>query len=200
MRGCHLSHCPAVMSEKWTADQIPSQTARVGIVTGSNRGLGLIGARELARAGARVVMACRNTVKGEAAAQEIRASIPAADVEVVALDLASQDSVRAFADGFRASGRGLDLLINNAGVMAPPRTQTLDGHELQMGTNHLGHFALTCQLLGAMEGRADARVVTVSSNGHKFGRIKFDDLQSERHYFRWRAYGSSDARSAGRRT
>jgi NAD(P)-dependent dehydrogenase (short-subunit alcohol dehydrogenase family) len=175
------------MSEKWTADQIPDQSGRVAVVTGANSGLGLITARELARAGAHVVMAVRNTDKGDAAAREIAA----ASVEVVKLDLGSLDSVRAFAEEWRSRRDGLDLLVNNAGVMAPPRSETADGFELQLGTNHLGHFALTGLLIGAMEGRDDARVVTVSSGAHRMGKIDFDDLNWERSYSRWRAYGRS---------
>jgi NAD(P)-dependent dehydrogenase (short-subunit alcohol dehydrogenase family) len=161
------------------------------VVTGANSGLGLITARELARAGARVVLACRNVAKGEAARREIEAVAPGAPLELEELDLASLESVRGFAERFRSSHDGLDLLINNAGVMAPPRRQTADGFELQFGTNHLGHFALTGRLIGAMEGREDARVVTLSSTAHRTGRIAFDNLGGERRYFRWRAYGQS---------
>jgi NAD(P)-dependent dehydrogenase (short-subunit alcohol dehydrogenase family) len=161
------------------------------VVTGANSGLGLSTARELARAGARVVMACRNLEKGEAARREIEAAVPAAVLELEQLDLGSLDSVRAFAQRFRDGHDGLDLLINNAGVMAPPRGETADGFELQFGTNHLGHFALTGLLIGSMEGRGDARVVTLSSTAHRTGRIAFDNLGGERHYFRWRAYGQS---------
>jgi NAD(P)-dependent dehydrogenase (short-subunit alcohol dehydrogenase family) len=168
---------------KWTADQIPDQSGRTAVVTGANSGLGLVTAHELARAGARVVIGCRNTEKGEAAKSEMKGA-----VEVEALDLGSLESVRAFADRFQG---GLDLLINNAGVMAPPRSETADGFELQIGTNHLGHFALTGLLIGAMDGRDDARVVTVTSTAHRMGRIAFDDLQSESGYSRWRAYGQS---------
>jgi NAD(P)-dependent dehydrogenase (short-subunit alcohol dehydrogenase family) len=132
-------------------------------------------------------MACRNTDKGEAAAAEIRSAVPGADVEVVALDLGSLDSVRAFASATESP----DLLINNAGVMAPPRSETADGFELQFGTNHLGHFALTGLLIGRMEGRDDARVVTLSSGAARIGAIRFDDLNWERGYSRWRAYGQS---------
>jgi NAD(P)-dependent dehydrogenase (short-subunit alcohol dehydrogenase family) len=143
------------------------------------------------------VLAARDAEKGARAVREIEAAAPKAVLELAELDLASLASVAAFADGFLSShGRdGLDLLINNAGVMASPRRHTGDGFELQMGTNHLGHFALTGRLIGAMEGRRDARVVTVSSNAHKMGRIDFDDLQSERRYRRWAAY--SDAKLAG---
>ena len=161
------------------------------MVTGANSGLGLATARELARAGAHVVLACRNLTKGEAARREIEAAVPGAPLGLKELDLSSLDSVRAFAQRYRAAHEGLDLLINNAGVMAPPRRQTADGFELQFGTNHLGHFALTGLLLGAMEGREDARVVTLSSTAHRTGRIAFDNLGGERHYFRWRAYGQS---------
>jgi NAD(P)-dependent dehydrogenase (short-subunit alcohol dehydrogenase family) len=174
------------MSTKWTADQIPDQTGRTAVVTGANSGLGLSTARELARAGAHVVLACRNVEKGEAARREV-----GSDSELEQLDLASLDSVREFADRFRAAHDGLDLLINNAGLMAPPHGVTADGFELQFGTNVLGHFALTGRLLGMLEGREDARVVTLSSNAHKLGRIHWDDLQSERRYNRWRAYNQS---------
>jgi NAD(P)-dependent dehydrogenase (short-subunit alcohol dehydrogenase family) len=160
-------------------------------VTGANSGIGLIAARELARAGAHVILACRDVAKGDAAARDIGGAVSGADVEVGELDLASLASVRAFAEGFRAKGTGLDLLINNAGVMAPPRRETADGFELQFGTNHLGHFALTGILLDTMAGRDDARVVTVSSGAHRMGRIHFDDLQGERSYRRWGWYGQS---------
>jgi NAD(P)-dependent dehydrogenase (short-subunit alcohol dehydrogenase family) len=180
-----------LLSGKWTADDIPDQGGRTAVVTGANSGLGLATARELARAGARVVLACRNLAKGEAARREIEATAPGAPLELEELDLASLESVRGFAERFRASHDGLDLLINNAGVMAPPRRRTADGFELQFGTNHLGHFALTGGLIGAMEGREDARVVTVSSQAHRTGRIAFDNLGGERRYFRWRAYGQS---------
>jgi NAD(P)-dependent dehydrogenase (short-subunit alcohol dehydrogenase family) len=179
------------MSAKWSSEQIPDQHGRTAIVTGANSGLGLITARELARHGARVVLACRNAAKGESALREIEAAVPDAQVELAALDLSSLQSVRSFAEQFRADHDGLDLLINNAGLMAPPRGETADGFELQLGTNHLGHFALTGQLIGMMEGRPDARVICLSSIAHRTGRINFDDLQFERRYSRWRAYGQS---------
>jgi NAD(P)-dependent dehydrogenase (short-subunit alcohol dehydrogenase family) len=173
----------------WTATDIPDQHDRIAIVTGANSGIGLVAARELARAGADVIMACRDTAKGERAGERIRAEVPEARLQVRALDLASLDSVREFAGAY--SGDRLDLLINNAGVMAPPKRTTADGFELQLGTNHLGHFALTGLLLGRLLATPGARVVTVSSNAHKFGRIDFDDLQSERSYWRWPRYGQS---------
>jgi NAD(P)-dependent dehydrogenase (short-subunit alcohol dehydrogenase family) len=168
---------------------LPDQHGRTALITGANSGIGLEAARELARAGAHVVMACRDTAKGEAAADAIRKELPTAELDVAALDLASLDSVRAFAGGL--AHERLDLLINNAGVMAPPYTKTRDGFELQFATNHLGHFALTGLLLEKLLATPGARVVTVSSTAHKMGRIDFDDLQSERSYQRWRAYGQS---------
>ncbi|MGH2852812.1 MAG: oxidoreductase [Solirubrobacteraceae bacterium] len=178
-------------AKKWTTEQIPDQSGRTAIVTGANSGLGLVCARELARKGAHVVLACRNAEKGAAALQEIAQAAPGAQVELAALDLGSLASVQAFAEQFRSTHDGADVLLNNAGVMAPPRRTTADGFELQLGTNLLGHFALTARMIGAMEGRADARVVTLSSIAHKTGRIDFEDLQSERRYNRWRAYGQS---------
>jgi NAD(P)-dependent dehydrogenase (short-subunit alcohol dehydrogenase family) len=179
------------MADPWDVKDIPDQSGRTAVVTGANSGLGLVTARELARAGARVVMACRNLDKGHAAVDELRAAVPDAQVQLEELDLASLASVRGFADRYTATHDGLDLLINNAGVMAPPRRRTADGFELQFGTNHLGHFALTNALLEKMEGREDARVVTLSSTAHKMGRINFDNLNGDRHYFRWNAYGQS---------
>jgi NAD(P)-dependent dehydrogenase (short-subunit alcohol dehydrogenase family) len=179
------------MSSKWTSEQIPDQHGRTAVVTGANSGLGLATARELARHGAHVVLACRNTHKGEQAVEEIAAAVPDARLELSQLDLGSLASVAAFAERLRAGHDGIDLLINNAGVMAPPRRETEDGFELQFGTNVLGHFALTAQSISLLEGRDDARVVTLSSNAHKFGRINFEDLQSERRYRRWIAYGQS---------
>jgi NAD(P)-dependent dehydrogenase (short-subunit alcohol dehydrogenase family) len=180
------------MSDKWTAERIPDQSGRVALVTGANSGLGLITARELARKGGRVVMTARNMDKGRDALREVEgAASDGGEAELAELDLASLDSVRSFAEEFKRAHDGFDLLINNAGVMAPPRRTTADGFELQIGTNHLGHFALTGLLIGSMEGREDARVVTVTSFAHRTGRINFDDLQSERRYSRWRAYGQS---------
>src|SRR5829696_4298784 len=179
------------MGDGWDADRIPAQAGRIAIVTGANSGLGLVTARELARKGALVVLACRNLDKGRAELADVEAAASGPRPELEELDLASLDSVRAFAERFRKNHDGLDLLVNNAGVMAPPRRHTADGFELQFGTNHLGHFALTGLLLPLMEGREDARVVTLSSNAHKFGKIAFDNLNGDSRYFRWRAYGQS---------
>jgi len=179
------------MGDGWDAERIPDQTGRIAVVTGANSGLGLVTARELARRGARVVLACRNLDKGRAALGGCEQSASGAAPELEELDLASLTSVQAFADRFKEQHDGLDMLVNNAGVMAPPRRRTADGFELQFGTNHLGHFALTGHLLPVMEGRDDARVVTLSSTAHKAGRIAFDNLNGDRRYFRWRAYGQS---------
>jgi NAD(P)-dependent dehydrogenase (short-subunit alcohol dehydrogenase family) len=168
------------MSDKWTADQIPSQDGRTAIVTGANSGLGLVTALELARHGAQVVVASRNADKGQAAAEQIHSAAGGLEPRVLALDLSSLDSVREFARNF--DGERVDLLVNNAGVMMTPRQTTSDGFELQLGTNHLGHFALTGLLLDALERSDSARVVTLSSNEHKGGQIDFDDLQLERSY------------------
>jgi NAD(P)-dependent dehydrogenase (short-subunit alcohol dehydrogenase family) len=179
------------MTDKWTAGDIPSQQGRIAVVTGANSGLGLATARELARAGARVVLACRDLAKGADARREIEAAVPGAELQLAKLDLGSLASVAEFAEGFKGGHDGLDLLVNNAGVMAPPRRTTADGFELQFGTNHLGHFALTGRLLDALQGRPDARVVTLSSGAHRIGKIHFEDLQRVRGYNRWLAYGQS---------
>jgi len=167
----------------WKTTQIPDQAGRRVVVTGANSGIGFHAARELAQHGARVVLAVRDEAKGRAAAQQI-----SGDVEVRRLDLADLDSVRAFAAVWDGP---LDLLVNNAGIMAPPLRRTAQGFESQIGTNHLGHFALTGLLLGALLKTERPRVVTVSSAAHRMGKIRFDDLQSERGYKPWQAYGQS---------
>jgi hypothetical protein len=179
---------------KWTAADIPDLTGLRAIVTGANSGLGLVTALELARHGASVTMACRDEVKGSAALKTVQqAASEAATVSLAALDLASLESVREFSANWQANNAGgLDILVNNAGVMAlPKRETTVDGFERQLGTNHLGHFALTGLLMPALEQRPGARVVSVSSNAHKFGSMHFDDLMSEQKYGSWRAYGQS---------
>lgn len=178
------------MSSDWTVDRIPDQSGRLALVTGANSGLGLETAKQLARHGAQVVLAVRDSAKGEAALREIAASAPGATVSQSQLDLADLDSVHAFAARIREQHERVDLLINNAGVMAPPKRRTAGPFELQFATNHLGHFALTGLLLDRIEPTA-GRVVTVSSTAHRIGRIDFDDLQAERRYSRWRVYGQS---------
>jgi NAD(P)-dependent dehydrogenase (short-subunit alcohol dehydrogenase family) len=176
---------------KWTTRDIPDQAGRIAVVTGANSGLGLVTARELARAGASVVLACRATAKGDRAVAAIRADVPSADVQVRELDLADLASVREFAAGLAGDRGRLDLLINNAGVMAPPRKTTKEGFESQFGTNHLGHFALTGRLLATLLCAPAPRVVTLASVMHRIGTITFDDLQGERGYNHWLAYGQS---------
>jgi NAD(P)-dependent dehydrogenase (short-subunit alcohol dehydrogenase family) len=170
---------------------MPDQSGRTAIVTGASSGLGLVTARELARAGAAVTLAVRDEQKGQRALSSIRNVVPDADLTVSLLDLADLSSVRGFAESFAAAGRSLDLLVNNAGIMAAPRRLTKQGFESQFGTNHLGHFALTGLLLGALLGAPAPRVVTVTSTLHRRGKMNFDDIQGERRYSRWGAYGQS---------
>ena len=178
---------------KWTTADIPDQTGRTAVVTGANTGLGYETATALAAKGAHVVLAVRNIEKGKAAADLIARAHPGASVAIQELDLTSLDSVRAAADQLRADHDSIDLLINNAGVMMTPKATTKDGFELQFGTNHLGHFALTNLLLDRVLAAPGSRVVTVSSVGHRFARngIRFDDLQWERSYSRVGAYGQA---------
>jgi NAD(P)-dependent dehydrogenase (short-subunit alcohol dehydrogenase family) len=175
----------------WTVADVPGQQGRTAVVTGANTGIGFEAAAVLAQRGAVTILASRDTAKAERAAARLSAATPEVAVSVVRLDLASLDSVRAAAEQIRASHERIDLLINNAGLMMPRQGTTADGFELQFGTNHLGHFALTGLLLDRMLAVPGSRVVTVSSNGHRAGRINFADLQSERRYSRVRAYGQS---------
>jgi NAD(P)-dependent dehydrogenase (short-subunit alcohol dehydrogenase family) len=180
------------MNAKWTSDDVPGQQGRLAVVTGANTGLGLETAQVLAARGAAVVLAVRDIEKGKQAADRIAGTTPGANVMVQPLDLASLDSIRAAAGELRSTHPRIDLLINNAGVMYPPKQTTRDGFELQFGTNHLGHFALTGLLLEQMLPVPGSRVVTVSSIGHRIrARINFDDLEWERSYSRVAAYGQS---------
>jgi NAD(P)-dependent dehydrogenase (short-subunit alcohol dehydrogenase family) len=183
----------------WTTADIPDQSGRVALVTGGNSGLGYQTVLQLARKGARVLLAARDRTRGAAALEQLAAAgVPAGRAELVQLDLADLTSVERFAAGFLAGGQGLDLLINNAGVMAIPRRETTaQGYERQFGTNHLGHFALTGRLLPALVQRPGSRVVTLSSNMHKRAKgIDFDDLQAERGYRPWPAYEQSKLANA----
>lgn len=175
----------------WSTSAIPDLDGRTAVVTGATSGIGLVTARELARAGARTILACRKPEKAERMAERIRLAAAGARVETIPLDLTSLASVERCADGLHGRVERLDLLVNNAGVMATPLRRTEDGFELQFGTNHLGHFALTAQVLDLLSAAPAPRVVTVASNAHKIGRMDFDDLNSERRYRRWPAYGQS---------
>jgi NAD(P)-dependent dehydrogenase (short-subunit alcohol dehydrogenase family) len=177
---------------KWTPQQMPQQHGRLAIVTGANSGIGYQAARYLSRVGAAVILACRNREKGESARAKIVSANPAAQVEVRVLDVADLDSVRRFAEEFLNENKPLDLLMNNAGVMAiPQRRTTPQGFEMQFGTNHLGHFALTGLLLPALLRQPNSRVVTVASIAHKGGKLNFDDLNAERSYDPRGAYQQS---------
>ncbi len=176
----------------WTATDIPDQNGRVAVVTGANSGLGLETARELARKGAHVVMAARNLEKAAAAEQDILAGIPDASLEVRHLDLGSLDSVRTFATEVVNAHDRIDILVNNAGEMATPQQKTADGFELQFGTNHLGHFALTAQLMPALLRSEAGRVVTVTSTARHFlSKLNVEDPHLTEGYGPWRAYGQS---------
>ncbi|OBB17650.1 short-chain dehydrogenase [Mycolicibacterium setense] len=176
----------------WGTSDIPDQSGRTAVVTGGNSGLGFRTAAALAEKGAKVILAVRNTRKGEEALSHIEKTVAGASVSIQPLDLASLASVRSAATQLCSEYDSIDLLINNAGIMVPPRTMTEDGFELQFGTNHLGHFALTGLLLDRLLAAPGSRVVTVSSLGHKYpAPIRFDDLQWERGYRRMGAYGQS---------
>ncbi len=179
------------MSNRWKQNDIPDQSGTLVIVTGGNSGIGYEAGLALAGRNAQVILAVRDVKKGEEAAQKIRQVHSQAQVTVMPLDLSDLKSVHSFAQTFLATHERLNILINNAGVMALPARRTVDGFEMQFGTNHLGHFALTGLLLPALKATPNARVVTVSSNLHNSGDIHFDDLQWEKSYDRWGAYSQS---------
>lgn len=181
------------MSKNWTANDVPDQSGRVAIVTGANSGIGFETTKVLAAKGATVVMACRNLEKATAAADAIHRDVADATLDIIRLDLADLASVREFVEMFNGRYSRLDLLINNAGVMMPPYTKTTDGFELQFGANHLGHFALTGQLMASILATPGARIVNVSSTAHRVGggTINFDDLNSENGYSASGAYAQS---------
>lgn len=179
------------MTSSWTAEDIPDLTGKIAVVTGANSGIGYEMARALARRNARVVLACRDQDKGETAVRQIERQHPQAQAERMRLDLSDLASVRCFADEFTSRYTRLDILINNAGIMATPFGKTADGFELQFGTNHLGHFALTGLLLDLILRTPGTRVVAVSSGGHRFGEIDFGNLHGEKRYDRQGAYAQS---------
>jgi len=178
-------------ANEWTINQIPDQRGKLAVITGSNSGIGYEAALALAGKGAHVVLAVRSAEKGQTAMAAIKRAHPGATVEVMALDLSSLASVRQFAQALLQRFEQLPLLINNAGVMALPYARTADGFEMQFGTNHLGHFALTGLLLPAILAAPGARVVVVSSSAHSFGKIDFANLDGAQSYSRWGAYGQS---------
>ena len=178
--------------EKWTIENIGDQSGKTVIVTGSSSGIGLEAAKVLANKGAEVIIAVRNATKGKNAEEKIKSQNPNVNVKVMIVDLANLKSVREFAEKFNAGYDKLNLLINNAGVMIPPYSKTTDGFELQFGTNHLGHFALTALLFDKLKATPNSRIVNVASVAHKYGNINFDDLNWEkRNYKAWSAYGDS---------
>ncbi len=179
------------MAEVWTIRSIPDQSGRRILVTGANSGIGFEAAKVLAGKGAEVVLAVRSAERGETAKKAILTDYPQAQVQVMSLDLSSQARVRAFAAEFNSRFDRLDVLINNAGVMAPPYTRTEDGFELQFGTNHLGHFALTGLILPTLQSVSGSRVVVVSSLAHQRGHIYFDNLDGSKGYKRWAFYSQS---------
>ena len=178
-------------NNKWTTENIPDQSGKIAIVTGANSGIGYEAARALALKGATVIMACRSLEKGETSLEQIRDEEISGQVILRQLDLVDLSSVQQFPENFIAEYDRLDILINNAGVMATPYRKTVDGFEMQFGVNHLGHFKLTGLLYDVLKKTPQSRVVTVSSYAHILGRINFDDLNSEKFYQRWLAYGQS---------
>jgi NAD(P)-dependent dehydrogenase (short-subunit alcohol dehydrogenase family) len=166
-------------AEIWTTADIPDLTGKVIIVTGANSGIGFEASREFVHKGAQTILACRDLEKGQIALDQLKAESPDASAEMMQLDLASLESTQQFAEAFKAKYDRLDVLLNNAGIMMVPYGKTEDGFESQFGTNHLGHFALTGLLIDHLSKTADARVVNISSNGHRFGKMDFDDLMFE---------------------
>jgi NAD(P)-dependent dehydrogenase (short-subunit alcohol dehydrogenase family) len=176
---------------QWTAQDMPDQTGRTVIITGANSGLGLESAMQLARKGAHLIMACRDLARSQSALDEVKAKVPDASLNLMQLDLGSLASVRTFAEAYRERYQTLDILLNNAGLMATPRRETQDGLEMQLGVNHLAHFALTAHLIDLLIATPGSRVVSVSSSANWYGTINFDDLMGKHTYSRYGAYGQS---------
>jgi len=177
--------------KNWTTRDIPDLTGKVAIITGANAGLGFEASKQLARKGAAVIVACRNIQRATAAIQELKKELPKSDIEFIQLDLASLRSIRSFVETFSSKYDRLDILLNNAGIMFGPYLKTEDGFESTIGTNFLGHFALTGMLMNVLKQTPNSRVVNVSSLAHQSGKINFDDLMSEVKYEPGKAYSQS---------
>ncbi|MCE1253545.1 MAG: oxidoreductase [Anaerolineae bacterium] len=176
---------------RWTAKNIPSLEGKIALVTGANSGLGYYATLEMARKGALLIMGCRTKQRAEQAYQQMKAEIPHAKIIIMTLDLSSLESITRFAEAVKTQFTRLDILINNAGVMGIPRRETQDGFEMQFGTNHLGHFALTAHLYPLINSTPDSRIVTVSSMMHQLGHMNFEDLMGQKSYDAWAAYSQS---------
>ena len=179
------------MNSGWSTDDMPSQQGKIALITGANSGIGFEAAKALAEKGAHVIMACRNPQKANEAMNTIRQDVPNADITFLRMDLASQRSIKAAVESFKKDHTQLDLLINNAGVMWLPKSDTEDGYEMQFGTNHLGHFTLTGLLLDTLISTPDSRIVTVSSLGHYTGKIHFDDIKLDKRYGKHKSYAQA---------
>lgn len=180
-----------VINSKWSILDIPDQSGKVAIVTGANIGTGFEVSKALASKGAEVIMACRSVEKGESAVEKIKKEFPKSSLKVMDLDLAELSSIKNFSQLFHENYESLDILCNNAGIMATPKLKSKDGFELQLGTNHLGHFALTGLLMDIILRTPKSRIVNVSSAAHRSGKIDFDDIMKEKEYSRFSAYSQS---------
>ena len=179
------------MKSGWSTNDMPSQQGKIALITGANSGIGFEAAKALAEKGAHVIMACRNPQKANEAMDTLRREVPNADITFLQMDLASQSSIKAAVETFKEDHTQLDLLINNAGVMWLPKSDTEDGYEMQFGTNHLGHFTLTGLLLDMLTNTPDSRIVTVSSLGHYTGKIHFDDIKLDKRYGKHKSYAQA---------
>ncbi len=181
------------MAKKWTVDDVPDLAEKIIIVTGANSGIGYEAAKEFSRKGAKTILACRNMEKAKSALAKIKSEVPDSEAEIMQLDLASLKSIHKFAEKFRAKHKRLDILLNNAGIMMSPYGKTEDGFELQFGTNHLGHFALTGLVISLLLKAPGSRIVNVSSMGHRFGDVDFDKImyEEDKEYSPMKAYGRS---------